>query len=190
MARYTLAQFTTDVDVVARRERQPHLAVQQVRPLLEQLLAQRDWLDDKFRCPVPGKPYTQYLLYTPPDDVWSVVSFVWPRGAATPIHDHCTWGVIGVYQGQESETPYRIVEGSIATGKVRMAAQGMAHMQPGEVSCVVPPYDIHRVSNNSPDVAVSIHVYGANIGKQPRHIFDPDSGQVKKFVSGYDTPRS
>jgi predicted metal-dependent enzyme (double-stranded beta helix superfamily) len=186
MARYTLAQFTNDVDVVARRERYPQLTVQQVRPLLEQLLAQRDWLDDKFRRPVPGKPYTQYLLYTPPDEAWSVVSFVWPCGSTTPIHDHCTWGVIGVYQGQESETPYRIVAGSIATGQVRLAAQGMASLRPGEVSCVVPPYDVHRVSNNGDDVAVSIHVYGVNIGRQPRHVFDAETGQVKDFVSGYD----
>jgi predicted metal-dependent enzyme (double-stranded beta helix superfamily) len=115
-----------------------------------------------------------------------VVSFVWPPGSTTPIHDHCTWGVIGVYQGQESETPYRIVEGSIATGKVRVAALGRASMRPGEVSCVVPPDDIHRVSNNSDDVTVSIHVYGANIGKHARHVFDAETGQVKHFVSGYD----
>jgi predicted metal-dependent enzyme (double-stranded beta helix superfamily) len=187
MAHYTLAQFLSDVDVVVRHEPDPQV-VQYVRPLLQQLLAQRDWLDEKFRRPVSGKPYTQYLLYTPADEAWSLVAFVWPRGSTTPIHDHCTWGVIGVYQGQETETLYRIVEGSVVAGKVRIAAQGTAVIYPGEVGCVVPPHDVHCVANNGSDVAVSIHVYGTNIGQQARHVFDLDTGQVKNFVSGYDQP--
>ena len=186
MAHYTFAQFTNDVDVVVRCEPQPQVVVQSIRPLLQRLLSQPDWLDDTFRCPVPHKPYTQYLLHMPTDEAWSVVSFVWPHGSVTPIHDHCTWGVIGVYQGHESETPYRIVAGSIAAGKARVVAQGTAVIPPGEVSCVLPPYDIHRVANPGEDVAVSIHVYGTNIGKQARHVFDEHTGEVRNFVSGYD----
>lgn len=186
MARYPFAQFTNDVDIVVRRDSQPQVVVQHVRPLLQRLLSQRDWLDAMFRCPRPQKPYTQYLLHTPTDEAWSVVSFVWPRGSVTPIHNHGTWGVIGVYQGHESETPYRIVEGSIAAGKARVVAQGTAVMRPGEVSCVLPPHDIHCVANRGEDVAVSIHVYGTNIGKQARHVFDPDTGAIRNFVSGYD----
>jgi predicted metal-dependent enzyme (double-stranded beta helix superfamily) len=38
----------------------------------------------------------------------------------------------------------------------------------------------------SPDeVAVSIHVYGADIGAVRRHVFDPQSGRQRDFVSGY-----
>jgi predicted metal-dependent enzyme (double-stranded beta helix superfamily) len=188
MAVYTFVQFTNDVDALVRREPKVQVLVPHVRSLLQQLLAQRDWLDSKFRCPVPDQPYSQYLLHMPIDEAWSVVSFVWPRGSTTPVHDHCTWGVIGVYQGQESETPYRIVDGSIAGGQAHVAAQETAVLYPGGVSCVVPPDDIHRVANNGQDIAVSIHVYGTNIGKQARHVFNPDTGAVKDFVSGYHTP--
>jgi len=76
MTHYPLVQFVNDVDVVVRRESRPPLVVQQVRPLLQRLLARRDWLDNRYCQPVPGKPYTQYLLHTPPDDAWSVVAFV------------------------------------------------------------------------------------------------------------------
>ena len=34
-------------------------------------------------------------------------------------------------------------------------------------------------------VAVSIHVYGANIGAVRRHVYDPTTGKPKEFVSGY-----
>ena len=34
-------------------------------------------------------------------------------------------------------------------------------------------------------VSISIHAYGANIGKVRRHVFDLETGAVKEFVSGY-----
>ena len=46
--------------------------------------------------------------------------------------------------------------------------------------------DIHRVSNACDDrVSISIHVYGGNIGRIHRHVFDPATGAEKSFVSGY-----
>ena len=186
MAHYTFPQFTREVEAVMRCQGQPEVLVSRIQPLLSQLLERRDWLDERYRRPVPGKSYSQYLLYTPPDEAWSVVSFVWPGGATTPVHDHDTWGVIGVYQGRERETRYAIVEGSIAARRVRLVETATATMHPGEVGQVVPPDDLHRVSNDGHDVAVSVHVYGTNIGTQKRHVIDLTTGDVREFVSGYD----
>ena len=48
--------------------------------------------------------------------------------------------------------------------------------------------DIHEVANALPDRAsISIHVYGANIGAVRRHVFDPDTGASKSFISGYSS---
>jgi rhodanese-related sulfurtransferase len=45
--------------------------------------------------------------------------------------------------------------------------------------------DVHQVWNALPDRAsISIHVYGANIGKVSRSVFAPD-GTAKTFISGY-----
>jgi len=45
---------------------------------------------------------------------------------------------------------------------------------------------VHVVSNATGDrTAISIHVYGANIGAVRRHTFDPTSGAPREFVSGY-----
>jgi predicted metal-dependent enzyme (double-stranded beta helix superfamily) len=41
------------------------------------------------------------------------------------------------------------------------------------------------VSNAGSQTAVSIHVYGANIGAVKRHTYDAATGQPKEFVSGY-----
>ena len=46
--------------------------------------------------------------------------------------------------------------------------------------------DVHRVRNAYGDrVSISIHVYGGNIGRIRRHVFDEATGAVKEFVSGY-----
>lgn len=95
------------------------------------------------------------------------------------MHDHGTWGVIGVYQGQESETPYRMVEGSIAARQVRVVAEPTRRMKPGDASWVLPPHDMHLVCNTGRELAVSVHVYSTNIGKQMRHIIEVATGEGK-----------
>jgi len=56
----------------------------------------------------------------------------------------------------------------------------------GEVDRVSPRIgDVHVVANDGEDVAVSIHVYGANIGAVRRHTYDPATGAPRAFISGY-----
>ena len=46
--------------------------------------------------------------------------------------------------------------------------------------------DVHEVANDLSDqTSISIHVYGRNIGRVQRHVFDPATGAAKSFVSGY-----
>jgi predicted metal-dependent enzyme (double-stranded beta helix superfamily) len=68
-----------------------------------------------------------------------------------------------------------------------MTEEDTQTLEPGVVEVVSPTVgDIHEVSNVYDDqVSISIHVYGADIGKVRRHVFDPQTGQAKEFVSGY-----
>lgn len=147
--------------------------------LLKTLVTQDDWLAPRFREPHP-EHYQQYLLYADPLGRFSVVSFVWGPGQATPIHDHTVWGLIGVLQG--AETSQRFIE----------AAQGLSAedapvlLSRGDIDRLSPQDgDIHQVRNAYSDqVSISVHVYGANIGTVRRHVFATD-GTRKAFVSGY-----
>jgi predicted metal-dependent enzyme (double-stranded beta helix superfamily) len=148
--------------------------------LLADLVSHDDWLPSAYAEPDPAR-YRQYLLHLDPRERFSVVSFVWGPGQATPIHDHRIWGLVGVLRGAElSESFVRDAEGAIrAAGPVRT-------LHPGEIEAVSPRLgDIHRVANAHDDrVSISIHVYGANIGKVERATYDRN-GQAKRFVSGY-----
>lgn len=142
------------------------------------------WLDASVAVPHPDH-YQQYLLYADPDDRFSVVSFVWGPGQATPIHDHTAWGVIGMLRGAEIEQAYTIPDNGVP-----LPSGEPTRLSPGDVGLVSPLLgDVHQVRNAHDDrVSISIHAYGANIGKVRRHVFPADGGTAKAFVSGYSDP--
>jgi 3-mercaptopropionate dioxygenase len=151
------------------------------RPLLADLINHDDWLPEACAQPHP-QYYQQYLLHADPQDRFSVVSFVWGPGQKTPVHDHTVWALIGMMRGAESGE--RFVLG--APGEP-MRSLGTEQLQPGEIDAVSPTLgDIHRVANVFDDrVSISIHVYGGNIGRISRHVYDAATGHTKDFVSGY-----
>ncbi|MDZ4354914.1 MAG: cysteine dioxygenase [Variovorax sp.] len=150
-------------------------------PLMRALVAQDDWLPEAMTASHP-QYYQQHLLYGDPLDRFSLVSFVWGPGQKTPVHDHTVWGIIGMLRGAECGQRYaRDADG-------RLVAQGdEVLLRPGDLDIVSPDIgDIHVVRNAFADrVSISIHLYGGNIGRIARHVFVPETGETKSFVSGY-----
>jgi predicted metal-dependent enzyme (double-stranded beta helix superfamily) len=153
---------------------------QQVGTALARLVAQDDWLPAAYAMPHPLH-YQQYLLHLDAKARFSIVSFVWGPGQATPVHDHGVWGAVGVLRGAEHSQRY-LADGSEPPQPV--GAQQT--LLPGQIELIGPELgDIHRVSNAlEHGISVSIHVYGADIGRHLRHVYPPDGG-VKPFISGY-----
>ena len=152
--------------------------------LLRKLVAHDDWLPDAFARPNPDR-YQQFLLHVDPDARFSVVSFVWGPGQATPVHDHTVWGLIGMLRGAEFSQSWRLKEDGISVPDGEPL-----RLEPGQVEAVSPRIgDVHRVHNAYTDrVSISIHVYGADIGTVRRHTYPAEGGR-KPFVSGYTTPQ-
>jgi len=153
----------------------------QGRPLLARLIANDAWLSRDFSA-LRTDRYAQYLLHCDPLERFSIVSFVWGPGQKTPVHDHTVWGLVGVLRGAERCDEFRQQEAKpVATGHHHV-------MQAGDIEAVSPALgDWHRVSHAWDDrAAVSIHVYGGNIGAVRRHRLD-DRGTMIEFVSGYDS---
>ena len=151
------------------------------RELLAELIATDDWLPAPCAAQHP-QYYRQYLLHLDPLQRFSIVSFVWGPGQKTPVHDHTVWGLVGVLRGAE------YCERFALSGKGEpMRLLGGDYLETGAVDCVSPAIgDIHRVSNAHTDrVSISIHVYGADIGSVRRHTYDPTSGEMREFISGY-----
>jgi 3-mercaptopropionate dioxygenase len=104
--------------------------------------------------------YQSHLLYVEPDGSFSISAMVWMPGQQTMIHDHVAWCVTGVLQGYEYEEVFALPDGGRA---LRLAARNVNPA--GAVSGFAPPGDIHRVRNTGDTVAISMHVYGADISR-------------------------
>lgn len=149
--------------------------------LLRELVTHDDWLPAQY-ARAPEKGYAQYLLHLDAQKRFSVVSFAWSPAVVTPIHDHTVWGLVGVMRGAELCHEYDWP----APGQP-MKARATHRLDPGGIDQVSPRVgDVHVVENAYPDrPSLSIHVYGSDIGRTERHVFDPSTGAVKPFVSGY-----
>ncbi|MGO4391992.1 cysteine dioxygenase [Variovorax sp. M-6] len=153
----------------------------QAAPLMRHLVARDDWLPDAMAASHP-QYYQQHLLYGDPLDRFSLVSFVWGPGQKTPVHDHTVWGIIGMLRGAECAQRYL----RAADGRLRADGDEL-RLEPGDIDQVSPRIgDIHVVRNAFADrTSISIHLYGGNIGRIARHVYVPETGESKAFVSGY-----
>lgn len=164
--------FDADVDESARLTR--------ATLALQALIARDDWLPPAMAEEHP-EHYCQHLLYCDPAHRYSLISAVWGPGQGTPIHDHLTWGVVGMLRGAEWSQHYSVGDGMPRTvGEPEL-------LEPGKLTTVSPlSRDVHRVWNAYSDrVSISIHLYGGDIGSIERHVFDSSTGARKSFVSGY-----
>lgn len=124
--------------------------------------------------------YVMYPVHVESDGSFSIASAVWNVGQGTPVHGHETWGVVGIYSGQEFERSY-----------VKPADQGEALVPDGEhvwsagevTVCCTTDDDVHQVRCHGNVPVVGIHIYGADIGTLRRRSYQPETGEVSWFVS-------
>ncbi|HZP85638.1 MAG TPA: cysteine dioxygenase [Burkholderiales bacterium] len=175
-----LRRFLQSITRLVERTAEEKALLETGTRLMQTLIAHDDWLPEALAQP-DATYYRQYLLYGDPLDRFSLVSFVWGPGQRTPIHDHTVWGIIGVLRGAEMSQRFRITE----TGPMPHGAP--ERLEARDIAIVSPTVgDVHEVRNAYDDrVSISIHLYGGNIGRIARHVFDPASGRTKRFTSGY-----
>jgi predicted metal-dependent enzyme (double-stranded beta helix superfamily) len=133
---------------------------QAIADRLRPLLSADGWLAPEHQ--LPGRDtYRQHLLHVSACRRLSVVALVWLPGQQTPIHDHVSWCVVGVYRGVEHEVHYRLVE---RHGRRCLLPVSSFDAHAGHVEALVPPAEnIHSVAAGGREKTISIHVYGADI---------------------------
>ena len=168
----------------------------------------------------PSDSFTQqHLLYYDPMKRFVIISYVmqpgapilslhlpfrlvappchsphWGVGAKTPIHDHQMWGVVGQLRGTEAEQKWSWKRPSKDSGESALTAREILINKPGDVSLLSftkdARYDIHNVTNVGESVAVTIQVYGGDIGNTERFTYNYPTDRSSKpvnltFVSHY-----
>ena len=174
------AQFIDVMDALVTRTSHEPTVLDEGEAALKALIAHDDWLPPEYAKPVADR-YQSYALYIDPAARYSVISFVWAPGQGTAIHNHTVWGLVGVLRGAERCEEYPV------PGTSEMTCVHAHELARGEVDRVSPAIgDWHKVSNAMRDqVSISIHVYGADIGRVQRNFWDVTTQTLQPMVSGY-----
>jgi predicted metal-dependent enzyme (double-stranded beta helix superfamily) len=178
-----LRRFIDEMETVVRSSSSESEVLRRGRPLVAQLLANQGSISDKAFRPRKDR-FAMNLLHTPKDKIFSVNGAIWLPGQTTPIHDHLTWAMVGLYDGEERESIFRRTDdrsnpkmATLELASVRVNTRGHITTLGGA--------GIHRIDNVSARPSKSIHVYGLDIGNAERHSYDPVTGEINRFVSGY-----
>jgi predicted metal-dependent enzyme (double-stranded beta helix superfamily) len=161
-----------------------------LRPAFATLLAADGWLPDACARPDEnsrmGGGIAQYALYRAENGSLCLFSLVVPAGAATPVHDHLAWGIVGIYRGRQDETVYQRLDDGRDPVRADLEVAKRRTLGPGEFYTLLPPADdIHYVQTVSETASISIHLLANDTACIWRHRFDPASGAVTPFRSGY-----
>lgn len=148
-----------------------------IAPLMQALTARADEFLEPGHVREDPAHYARNAVHICPDGRLSLFALVWRPGQWTPVHDHGTWGVVGVLRGLLEERAYMSATGEIrADHGIHLKRGGIVLLNPGAVTTFVPnPDHIHMtgVPDDRP-TCVSLHLYGRNMNSF--HVYDPAAG--------------
>jgi predicted metal-dependent enzyme (double-stranded beta helix superfamily) len=132
-------------------------------PLMLELIGKVDCFLEPEHYRSDDAQYSRNLIYRTPDDSLSLYCLVWLPGQWTPVHDHGSWGVVGVVEGVLEERGYvRLSPDRGADEGIELARGGVVLLGPGAVTSFVPNPDHIHVTGvpASRGRTVSLHLYG------------------------------
>jgi predicted metal-dependent enzyme (double-stranded beta helix superfamily) len=154
-------------------------AVRQLEPLLRRALAGPGWADPEFATTVEGGR-RGFDYYRNPDGSLFVYGVRFRQGSPTPVHDHVTWGLIGVHSGEQRTARYRRRDDGSTPGRCSVELVADEVLTHGATYPLLPPHDIHSIEVVAPAEGLSIHVLGADLKLQRRRIFDVAGGTSRR----------
>jgi 3-mercaptopropionate dioxygenase len=181
MTANALETFISEAAARSRERNEPADCVLVLAPLMLDLIEHaHDFLQPQHYRSDTGS-YTRNLIYKAPDESLSLYALVWLPGQWTPVHDHGSWGVVGVAEGVLEERSYvRLSPDRGADEGIELARGGIVLLKSGAVTSFVPnPDHIHvtGVPAERPR-AVSLHLYGRMMSSF--NIYDVGTGTRKR----------
>ena len=158
-----LERFISQAVEHSRAQAEPADCVLALAPLMLDLIDQAGTFLEPQHYRSDLQSYTRNLVYDAADESLSLYAIVWLPGQWTPVHDHGSWGVVGVIEGVLEERSYvRLSPDRGADADIDLARGGTVLLRQGAVTSFVPnPDHIHvtGVPSKRPR-AVSLHLYG------------------------------
>ncbi|MEM7221971.1 MAG: cysteine dioxygenase family protein [Pseudomonadota bacterium] len=182
MSDYGLADFLAETRAAVAGAAEPADCVEAMAPLLHRLITgARDFLKPEHFRPAPGH-YARNAVHVDEAGGPSLYALVWTPGQWTPIHDHGTWGVVGVIRGVLEERSFiRVDTDQESDSGIDLRRGSPILLGEGTVTTFVPnPDHIHKAGvpeGRAP--AVSLHLYGRAMNAF--HVYDLAAGTRQRL---------
>lgn len=186
MASFDLTRFIARAAALGRQG-EPADCVLALAPLMLELIEHADAFMRPPHFRSDPAHYSRNLIFEASDASLSLYSIVWLPGQWTPVHDHGSWGVVGVVDGVLEERSYvRLSPDRGADENIELARGGVLLLARGAVTSFVPNPDHIHVTGVPAErsQAVSLHLYGRMMSNF--NTYDVDSGTRKRVNVGHN----
>jgi predicted metal-dependent enzyme (double-stranded beta helix superfamily) len=184
-----LARFREQCAAAVAKTKVPSEIVRAIAPEMAELTKNaQQFLLPRHRNSDPNH-YTRNLIFAPDDGTLSLYAIVWRPGQWTPIHDHGTWGVVGVAEGLLEEQAFMRTDADphrAGNEGIDLMPGGLVLLPPGAVATFVPnPDHIHQtgVAKDRP-ATLSLHLYGRMLNDF--HVYDRKAG-TRRLIRAHHT---
>jgi predicted metal-dependent enzyme (double-stranded beta helix superfamily) len=154
---YRLHRFLTDVENIIWHESDDRVRLQKICPLVRRLLNSSEWILSNFSLPDPETGWSVQLHYDEPDFPITVQTVVWSPQSVSPIHNHASWGIVAMLDGQEQNTFWK--RSPTPALPERIEQTGSHILAPGDILCLMPEA-IHQIEAIGDEPTISFNVYG------------------------------
>jgi predicted metal-dependent enzyme (double-stranded beta helix superfamily) len=145
-------------------------AQREVVPILRRLAGEKDLLEIGLPRESSHGTEGSWLYW---DSDIGIFSARFPHGVVVPVHNHGTWEIVGVYEGELDYRSYRRLDDGSREGYAELEVVEDRVLRPGDFAVVpLPPHDIHGFHPRNGDMSI-IGVVSGDFAEE-RLYFDPD----------------
>jgi len=178
---YSLQHYIDDLRRIAAATDDENELFEQLAPLAGRVVADPSWLQPRHYQSDAEQGFGVHLLHEEDDHSLAVFVVNWMPGRGTPPHDHGTWAVVAGIEGAERNVRYARVDDASREDYAELEVKKAFDADPGEVLCIHTG-GIHKVSNETDAMTLSLHTYGRHVNYTQRAQFDLDSNERKAFI--------
>jgi len=182
---YSLSDYVADLRAVVAETSDEDEILSRVGPLAQRFVADKSWIEEKHYKADEEQGFGVSLLHEEPDHSLAVLVVNWLPGRGTPPHDHGTWAVVAGIDGVERNVRYNRVDDGARSDYAELEEKHAFDAAPGELVCMKTG-GIHKVTNETDTMTLSLHTYGRHVNHTSRSQFDLETNAKQDFKVNID----
>lgn len=186
--RYRFYRFLTEIeDVLDRVQTEEEYGLKraidetvyfpELRKLVRQLILNSYWVQTQHLQPDPETGESVLILYDEIGYPLTVQTVTLLPGTVSSIHNHGTWGIVGIIKGKEKNTFWRRTNHPDFPNQIELAGEKI--FQAGDIISLMPDA-IHSIEAIGDEPTITFNIYGEALMSE-RFQFDLAKATAKNY---------